>query len=113
MTNRPRTGTAHHVDHPIHNPTATPGKATLRLGLWGVSARSPQIGVNGQPAGTVTGLVYNATLNRDGIAGSWVEKNLTFDAALLKAGDNTLTLTIPGGGVTSGIIYDYLRLELQ
>jgi rhamnogalacturonan endolyase len=94
-------------------PTAPAGKATLRLGLCGVSARSIQIGVNGQTAGTITGLVYNATLNRDGIAGSWVEKNLAFDAALLTAGDNTLTLTIPGGGVTSGIIYDYLRLEIR
>jgi rhamnogalacturonan endolyase len=94
-------------------PTAPAGKATLRLGLCGVSARSLRIDVNNQPAGTVAGLVYNATLNRDGIAGSWVEKNLAFDATLLKAGDNTLTLTIPGGGVTSGIICDYLRLELQ
>ena len=94
-------------------PDAAVGKATLRMGLCGVSARSIEVGVNGRPAGTVSGLVYNATINRDGIAGSWVEKNVAFDAALLKAGDNTLTLTIPGGGVTSGVIYDYLRLELQ
>ena len=36
-----------------------------------------------------------------------------FDAALLKAGKNVLTLTIPPGSVMSGIEYDYLRLELQ
>lgn len=52
-------------------------------------------------------------INRDGIQGFWVEKNLAFDAALMKAGDNTLKLTIPAGGPTSGIIYDYLRLELK
>ena len=30
----------------------------------------------------------------------------------LHAGGNTLKLTIPAGGLTSGIVYDYLRLEL-
>jgi rhamnogalacturonan endolyase len=49
------------------------------------------------PAGTVEGLVYNATINRDGIQGAWVEKDVTFDAALLKGGNNTLKLTVPGG----------------
>ena len=87
------------------------GKATLRMGLCGVSARSIQVRVNGQAAGVVEGLVYNATINRDGIAGSWVEKDVVFDAGLMKAGENTMTLTIPAGGVTSGIIYDALRLE--
>jgi rhamnogalacturonan endolyase len=88
------------------------GKAILRLALSGVSARSIAVTVNDQPAGTVTGLVYNATINRDGIQGSWVEKDVTFDAALIKEGANTMKLTIPAGGLTSGIIYDYLRLEL-
>jgi hypothetical protein len=31
----------------------------------------------------------------------------------LMAGKNVLELTIPGGDLTSGILYDYLRLELQ
>ena len=87
------------------------GKATLRLALSGVGARSIEVGVNGQPAGTVTSLVYNATINRDGIQGSWVEKDVAFDASLLKEGRNDLTLTVPAGGLTSGIIYDYIRLE--
>jgi len=33
-----------------------------------------------------------------------------FDASLMKAGTNTLELTIPPGGLTSGVMYDYLRL---
>lgn len=94
-------------------PKAETGRATLRLALSGVSARTIDVAVNGQPAGTVTGLVYNATINRDGVQGSWVEKDVEFDAALMKAGENTLTLTVPAGGLTSGIIYDYLRLEVQ
>lgn len=61
----------------------------------------------------MTGLVYNATINRDGIGGYWVEKDLAFDASMMQAGQNTMTLTIPAGGLTSGIIYDYIRLELQ
>jgi len=88
------------------------GHAVLRLALTGVSARSIAVAVNDQPAGTVTGLVYNATINRDGIQGSWVEKDVSFDASLMKEGANTLKLTVPAGGLTSGIIYDYLRLEL-
>lgn len=89
------------------------GKATLRLALTGVSARSIDVSVNDKPADTVNGLVYNATINRDGLQGSWLEKDVTFDAALMKEGKNVLKLTIPAGGLTSGIIYDYLRLEVN
>jgi hypothetical protein len=31
----------------------------------------------------------------------------------MKQGENTMQLTIPGGGAMSGIEYDYLRLELD
>jgi rhamnogalacturonan endolyase len=94
-------------------PTAERGKAILRLAICGVGARRLSIGVNNQPVGSITDLVYNATINRDGIGGYWVEKDVAFDASLMRAGENTLTLSIPAGGLTSGIIYDYLRLELQ
>lgn len=96
----------------FHMAEAPSGRATLRLGLCGVAARSLEVTVNDKAAGTVDGLVYNATINRDGIQGSWVEKDVWFDAALMKAGDNILKLTIPAGGLTSGVIYDYLRLEI-
>jgi rhamnogalacturonan endolyase len=88
------------------------GHAVLRLALDAVSTRSIDVAVNGRPAGQITGLVYNATINRDGIEGSWVEKDLPFDASLLHPGANTLTLTVPEGGLTSGVSYDVLRLEL-
>ena len=77
-----------------------------------MGARSIAVQVNGKDAGTVDGLVYNATINRDGIEGSWVEKDVPFDASLLHAGANRLTLTVPAGGLTSGICYDAVRLEL-
>jgi rhamnogalacturonan endolyase len=90
-----------------------PGQhGVLRLALSGVSARSIAVQVNGKDAGTIDGLVYNATINRDGVEGAWVEKDVTFDASLLHAGANTLTLTVPAGGIMSGIAYDVVRLEL-
>ena len=84
----------------------------LRLAIAGAGARSIAVQVNGQNAGSIDGLVYNATINRDGVEGSWVEKDLTFDASLLRAGENSLTLTVPAGGTTSGVAYDVVRLEL-
>jgi rhamnogalacturonan endolyase len=100
----------------IHFSLATapaPGqRGVLRLALAGVGARSLDVTVNGKPAGTVTGLVYNATINRDGIQGSWVEKDLVFPAELLHPGPNTMVLTVPAGGIMNGLAYDTLRLEL-
>lgn len=94
-------------------PKAPTGKAVLRLAICGVGTKTIDVLVNDKPAGQVTGLNYNATINRDGIGGYWIERGVVFDAAMMKAGMNTLKLTIPAGGLTNGIIYDYLRLELD
>jgi rhamnogalacturonan endolyase len=94
-------------------PDAPKGKATLRLAICGVGARSLAVTLNDEPVGRVTDLTYNATINRDGIGGYWKEHDLEFDASLIKAGGNLLKLTIPGGGLMNGLIYDYLRLELD
>jgi rhamnogalacturonan endolyase len=93
---------------------APQGKATLRLGLAAVSLRGGiQVAVNSQPAGSTAPLPDTASIRRDGIRGYWSERTVGFDAALLKAGTNSLTLTIPRGSATSGVEYDYLRLELD
>ena len=89
------------------------GNATLRLAIVGVETSKIDVKVNGKIAGQVSDLTPNAVLHRDGIQGTWVEKDIRFSASLLKAGNNTLSLTIPAGPVTSGIEYDYLRLELD
>jgi hypothetical protein len=51
--------------------------------------------------------------HRDGMGGAWQEKDLTFDASLMKQGANNLQLMLPDGSVTNGLIYDHLRLELN
>jgi rhamnogalacturonan endolyase len=91
---------------------APAGKAILRLAICGVGAREIEVSVNDRPAGTVADLVYNATINRDGISGFWSEHDIVFDASLMQAGTNVLKLSIPRGSLTSGIMYDYVRLEL-
>jgi rhamnogalacturonan endolyase len=92
---------------------APQGRATLRLAICGVGTRTLAASVNDQSIGSVTNLVYNATINRDGIGGYWSEHDLAFDASLMKAGKNVMKLTVPEGTLTGGIIYDYLRLELD
>ena len=94
-------------------PAAPHGSATLCLALAGSSARHVAVTVNGKPAGETGPLPDTATIRRDALRGYWQERDITFDAALMKAGTNVLTLTVPAGGVMSGVEYDYLRLELD
>ena len=94
-------------------PAPARGKATLRLAICGSSARSIEVKVNDQPAGQVERLLNDGAIPRHSIQGLWYERELPFDAALLKQGSNTLQLIIPAGPINSGVIYDYLRLELD
>ena len=41
-----------------------------------------------------------------------VDRDVTFDAAMMRQGHNVLKLTIPPGNPMNGIEYDYIRLEL-
>jgi rhamnogalacturonan endolyase len=93
-------------------PEAPHGKATLRLAFAATSARSLTVTVNDQPAGRVSSLIDTAAIRRDSIRGYWYERDVPFDASLLKRGHNLLKLTIPPGNPMSGIEYDYVRLEL-
>ncbi len=94
---------------------ATPrGSAVLRLAICGAGNNTViDITANGQPVTTVTGLRYINATSRDNIGGYWTERDITFDATLLKAGDNKIQLTVHAGALTNGIMYDYLRLELN
>lgn len=92
------------------SPQAT---AILRFALSGTQTRSIDVGVNGEPAGNVQLGLGDGVISRHQIQGIWNEYRLEFDASLLQSGHNTLTLTVPAGNVTAGVIYDYLRLELN
>jgi len=91
---------------------ASAGSAALRVALAG--ADTPQLGVavNGESVGDLHPLSSNA-LRYNTDKSVWQEQTLKFDASKLKAGENELQLTVPAGELTSGVVYDYLRLELN
>jgi rhamnogalacturonan endolyase len=104
-------------------PKQAQGRAALRVGLAGVNGLRDglTVAVNGQNAGAIgSGSdTDNAPLrNTDAIRyntdrGLWQERTLKFDAGLLKPGENTMTFTVPAGDLQSGVVWDYLRLELD
>lgn len=91
---------------------AAQGSAVFRLALAGADGGGASIAVNGQDVGAIRPIGTNA-LRYNTDKGVWQERDVTFDASLLKAGENSLTITVPAGEVTSGLVYDYLRLELN
>jgi hypothetical protein len=70
------------------------------------------IGVNGQTVGTIHPVATNA-LRYNSDKGVWYQYIQKFDAALLKPGANEMTFTVPAGDVTTGVVWDYVRLELN
>jgi rhamnogalacturonan endolyase len=95
-------------------PEAPKGKATLRLAICGNRGRGGVlVTVNDKAVGGTGRLLDSGVMHRDGIRGYWEERSVPFDASLLKAGKNVLKLTNPGKGWVDGVLYDYLRLELD
>ncbi|HVT90728.1 MAG TPA: polysaccharide lyase family protein [Tepidisphaeraceae bacterium] len=92
---------------------ATKGEAALRVALAGADGQSGLIvGVNGKEVGTIRPVGTNA-LRYNTNKSVWYEYTQKFDASLMKQGENEMTLTVPAGEVTTGVVYDYLRLELD
>jgi rhamnogalacturonan endolyase len=94
-------------------PAVPRGKATLRVAICGTGTRVVEVSVNDQPAGQIDRLIGDGTITRHGNHGIWYERELAFDASLMKQGANVIKLTVPAGPVNNGIMYDYLRLELD
>jgi rhamnogalacturonan endolyase len=92
---------------------AAQGQAALRIALAGADGGGGlAIAVNGKSVGSIRPVATNAMrYNTD--TGVWEEYVQRFDATLLKAGENEMTLTVPAGDLCSGVVYDYLRLELN
>jgi rhamnogalacturonan endolyase len=104
------------MDHAAH------GQASLRVALAGsdgpaglANPGAPgglAVAVNRESVGSIHVISTNA-LRYNFNKGVWREYTLAFDATLLKAGENEIHLTVPAGELTSGVVYDYLRLELD
>ncbi len=96
------------------------GSAVFRLALAGADGGGGAgsagtgliVAVNGQNVGTFHPMGTNA-IRYNTTKGVWQELTMTFDATLMKPGANEMTLTVPGGTLQSGVVYDYLRLELN
>jgi rhamnogalacturonan endolyase len=92
---------------------ASQGQAVLRVALAGADGGGGlAIGVNGQAVGSIRPVSTNA-LRYNTDTGVWYQYTQKFDAALLKTGENAMTLTVPAGDLTTGVVWDYLRLELN
>jgi rhamnogalacturonan endolyase len=101
---------------------APKGQAALRIALAGSDSTAGltnpgaqgtfAVGVNGKPVGAIHIISTNA-IRYNTNAGVWREYTQKFDATQLKEGENDMELTVPAGEVTSGVVYDYLRLELN
>lgn len=94
-------------------PASPTGRAVLRLALCGTGTRELAVAVNGEPAGSIALGRGDGVITRHGLQGLWYEREFAFAASRLKAGANTLQLTVPAGPVNNGVVYDYLRLELD
>jgi rhamnogalacturonan endolyase len=70
------------------------------------------IGVNGQTVGTLHPVATNA-LRYNTDMGVWYKDAQKFDASLLKAGENSVTFTVPAGDLTTSVVWDHVRLELN
>jgi rhamnogalacturonan endolyase len=88
-------------------------KATLRLAICGTGTQSIDVTINGEPAGRIRLSQPDGVITRHQVQGLWYQREFEFDASMLTQGSNTLMLTVPAGNINSGVVYDYLRLELS
>jgi len=90
------------------------GQATLRLAFCGTHANcNVELFVNDQSVGETGTLPSTSAMQRDGIRAFWVERPITFDASLLKAGVNVFKLESHANSWSQGVMYDVVRLELD
>jgi rhamnogalacturonan endolyase len=91
---------------------ASAGTAAFRIALAGADSQLLSIAINGTAAGGIRPFSTNA-LRYNTNKAVWQEHAFKFDATMLKAGENEIALTVPAGDLTTGVVYDYLRLELD
>ena len=98
------------------------GEATLTLGIAGASSGALGIKLNGRELKKKLDLENDSSLPRSGIKGRFREKFISFDASLLKKGENIITLDLLSSKVKKnkrvnyspfGVLYDYIQLEAE
>lgn len=89
------------------------GIATLRLAICGARGGPVDVAINGRAIGSTGELPESGVMHRDGIRGVEILRDLKFDAAYLTSGTNVIELTKHARTWTDGVLYDYLRLELE
>jgi rhamnogalacturonan endolyase len=94
-------------------PSELKGKAILRFAICGTGTPSVDVEVNGKPVGKLENLSGDGVITRHGSQGIWYERDVEFDASFMKKGINTLKIIVPKGPVNNGMMYDYIRLELD
>jgi rhamnogalacturonan endolyase len=95
-------------------PQVPKGTATLRLAICGARGGPVEVTVNGISIGSTGELPESGVMHRDGIrSAALTERDLKFDTSLLKTGENVVALTKHVRTWTDGVLYDYVRLELE
>jgi hypothetical protein len=95
-------------------PAQTKGRAWLRLAFCGSHAGCRvEAFLNGKSIGDTGELPSTSAMQREGVRAYWVERVISFDAASLQPGTNTLRLLSHADSWAQGVFYDYLRLELE
>jgi rhamnogalacturonan endolyase len=104
-------------------PKSVHGEGYLRVAFAGVNGLRDGlvVGLNGQSIGAIgdgrnpgnAPLITTNSIRYNADKGLNQQRTLRFDASLLKHGENEMTFTVPGGDLQSGVVWDYLRLELD
>lgn len=90
------------------------GTGILRLAICGARGGPVDATLNGQSIGSTGELPESGVMHRDGIrSDALTEVNLKFEASLFKQGENVIALTKHARAWTDGVLYDYVRLELN
>jgi rhamnogalacturonan endolyase len=89
------------------------GTATLRLAICGVRGGPVDVAVNGKAVGSTGPLPDASAMHRDAMRSIETIADVKFDGSLLKPGENVISLTKHVRAWTDGVMYDYLRLELD
>lgn len=95
-------------------PVVPASGGVLRLAFCGThKGCKVQVFANGISVGETGELPSTSTMQRDGIRGYWIEKDIPIPAQRLKPGANTIQLLSIARSWSQGVMYDCVRLEIK